>query len=932
MRKTHLHLSFLLLAMVTLPFGGLTAQNLFTNDGLAITNESGLTITVKGAVNNKNYGKLTNKGVLELTGSWTNSADADLDSGLVRFNGSSLQQITGDNKFYDLNINNTSGVTLVSGVQEAVREISIENGTFDVSADSMILRSDNNMTARIAEITGTGITGNITMERYLNTGATGWHFISSAVNGATVNDWDQEMILSGVGGVNGNACCPIFYSVQEYDETVGGTYDNGFVNITSINTPIATGKGYWVYTGTGPVSTTAFTFDVTSPANQFAISLPVSYDSSGGPTEDGWCLVGNPYPSPIDWDAAGWTKTNIDNTAYIWDPDNGVYATYTGPVGPDPGVGTNSGTRYIASSQAFWVKSNAALPALGVTESVKTDTLPAWFKTNDSIPNVFRLRVDGQGYGDELVIRFVPGASDGFDGAYDAYKISYSGSPAPQIATVLDTATDLTVNALPTLNADTTIPVRVTVTTSGTYTIQAGNFDDMPTTSCILLEDNITGTFTNLRTTSTYTFTITNTTILPRFTLHIGAPISSQAIDVACTGDNSGVAIVKGSGGGPWDYIWQELGGNTIQTNVNVAGADTLKGLAAGSYLFTVVDVNGICATRTDTVVIAEPSSTLSANATATNMSCYGTADGAAGFIAKGGATPYNYLWSTGATTASISNLAAGTYYGEITDANGCTRYDTVSILEPAAISIQHTKTDVACFGDNTGTIDLSVQGGTQPFAYAWSTGDSTEDVTNLASGMYAVTVNDANGCSSTYNGIEIDEGLQLLAGYTATPSITYLSSGATVQFTSISSNATSYFWEFADGATSAIANPAHTYTATGNYSVMLTIYNGPCEDSHSDGIVVLESTTGLSAASASDDGLLIVKDQGDVLVKFDYAKPKRAVIEVYSSSGQLVLTEAVEVAQDAVRLGLKHLAFEMYLVKVTTNEGVITKKVVIGE
>ena len=561
MRHKHLHLSVLLLAILVLPIGGLRAQDLFTNDGLTITNESGLTITIEGAVTNKNSGKLTNKGVLELTGHWTNTANPDLDSGLVRFNGSSLQQITGDNKFYDLNINNTSGVTLVSGVQEAVREISIKNGTFDVSADSMILRSDDNMTARIAEIAGTGdIAGDITMERYLNTGATGWHFISSAVNGATVDDWDQEMILSGVGGINGNACCPIFYSVQEYDETVGGTSDNGYVNITSIATPIATGKGYWVYTGTGSVNTTAFTFDVTSPANKFSVSLPVSFTPSGGSANDGWTLVGNPYPSPIDWDAAGWTKTSIDNAIYIWDADNGGrYATYVGPVDPDQGVGTNGGTRYIASSQAFWVKTNTASPSpvLEVTEAVKSTTLPAWFKTNDSIPNVFRLRIDGQGYGDELVIRFLPGANDGFDSEYDAYKLSYSGSPAPQISTVLDTAIDLSINALPTLNADTTIPVRVTVATSGTYTIQAGSFDDMPTTSCMLLEDNVTGTFTNLRTTSSYAFTIINTTTLPRFTLHIGAPIYSEAIDIACKGDNSGIAVAKGSGGGPWDYIWQ---------------------------------------------------------------------------------------------------------------------------------------------------------------------------------------------------------------------------------------------------------------------------------------------------------------------------------------------------------------------------------------
>ena len=113
---------------------------------------------------------------------------------------------------------------------------------------------------------------------------------------------------------------------------------------------------------------------------------------------------------------------------------------------------------------------------------------------------------------------------------------------------------------------------------------------------------------------------------------------------------------------------------------------------------------------------------------------------------------------------------------------------------------------------------------------------------------------------------------------------------------------------------------------------MLLTIYNGPCEDTHSDGIVVLESATGLSASPASDDGLLIVKDQGDVVAIFSYGKPTRAVIEVYSSNGQLILTKTVEVAQDNIRLGLKHLAFEMYLVKVTTDEGTSIKKVVIGE
>lgn len=81
--------------------------------------------------------------------------------------------------------------------------------------------------------------------------------------------------------------------------------------------------------------------------------LNPTFTASAGLIEDGWNLLNNPYCSAIDWDSPSWTKTNVDNAIYVYDRINDYYASYVGPIGMLPGVGTNGGTNIIASSQAF---------------------------------------------------------------------------------------------------------------------------------------------------------------------------------------------------------------------------------------------------------------------------------------------------------------------------------------------------------------------------------------------------------------------------------------------------------------------------------------------------------------------------------------------------------------------------------------------------
>ncbi|NCV57098.1 MAG: adhesin, partial [Betaproteobacteria bacterium] len=131
-------------------------------------------------------------------------------------------------------------------------------------------------------------------------------------------------------------------------------------------------------------------------------------------------------------------------------------------------------------------------------------------------------------------------------------------------------------------------------------------------------------------------------------------------------------------------------------------------------------------------------------------MGCFGNSTGSINLTVTGGVAPYTYAWTNNATTQNLTNIPAGVYTVVATDANGCTTTQTVTITQPqGALALSTTKVDVLCFGNSTGSINLTVTGGTAPYTYAWSNNTTQEDPQNLAAGTYTVTVTDANGCTA---------------------------------------------------------------------------------------------------------------------------------------------------------------------------------------
>ncbi len=185
----------------------------------------------------------------------------------------------------------------------------------------------------------------------------------------------------------------------------------------------------------------------------------------------------------------------------------------------------------------------------------------------------------------------------------------------------------------------------------------------------------------------------------------------------------------------PYIYLWSN---NSIAQSPN--------NLLAGNYSVTVANIYGCISVQNTT--ITQPTQ-LNGTASYTPVSCFGGSNGTASVTITGGSPQYTYLWSNGATTQNITGLLAGIYVDTVTDNNGCTVTNTVTVLEPTSyVSVSGTSSDVLCAGSSNGTITTNSTGGTSPYTYVWSNAQITSDISGLTIGNYIITVTDAHGCT----------------------------------------------------------------------------------------------------------------------------------------------------------------------------------------
>jgi hypothetical protein len=236
-----------------------------------------------------------------------------------------------------------------------------------------------------------------------------------------------------------------------------------------------------------------------------------------------------------------------------------------------------------------------------------------------------------------------------------------------------------------------------------------------------------------------YSVTINDTrncSVVKQFTVtQPSALVASVSGTMSSCGSSNGTATANTAGGtAPFTYRWS-----------NAATTGTVSSLGAGTYTVTITDANGCTSSSSITIT---PSTAVSLTVTPTAARCNGAASGSATSAVTGGTAPYTYLWSNGATTASLSNAVAGNYLLTVNDAVGCSVSQVVTISQPTAISTFLEVTDAVCSAN--GRIVPTISGGAAPYAYLWSNGATTATISSLAGGAYTLTITDANGCSKT--------------------------------------------------------------------------------------------------------------------------------------------------------------------------------------
>jgi gliding motility-associated-like protein len=295
-------------------------------------------------------------------------------------------------------------------------------------------------------------------------------------------------------------------------------------------------------------------------------------------------------------------------------------------------------------------------------------------------------------------------------------------------------------------------------------------------------------------------------------TIDSPSPILSNAVVVntSCGGQCNGSITLSTSGGtGTYSYSWS-----------NGALTGNISGLCVGTYIVQITDDNN-CVSF-DTLMISEPA-ILNLSISQTNVTCNGVCDGQLIGVASGGTIPYTYLWSNGPTIPSIALLCPNTYSLTVTDANGCQIISSATITEPAVLAATTSAIPNSCLAACDGEVNVLVNGGTPPYTYLWSPGNSTNPLqTNLCAGTYTVTVTDFNNCSINATAIVDEPTLITVNSSITSPTCNGACDGTITAQATGGNGPYTYSWSF-----NALTSPTITNLCAGSYTVFVTDLNG---------------------------------------------------------------------------------------------------------
>jgi Secretion system C-terminal sorting domain len=345
------------------------------------------------------------------------------------------------------------------------------NSSYNAGTNLLTVRSVSDVSGgSIGQIQGGTFSGTITVERFMSAKGSINRYVSSPVTNATLGDLANTYALHrGVG--------------QSYSEAVPGPFNLGYFNV-GLGATLVSGKGYLVYPEAS-FANVAVTWDVNGPltlnSNQKDVSLPVSFTaSSAGVSQDGWSLVGNPYPSNVVWEAGpGWSmSSNIEPIISVPDltKNAGVYPLYyyTSNLNDNSGDLQND---IIVTGQAFWVhaNSNSPTPSLTIHEQAKNSSLSGLFHREASSPaDQLIVSINNGKRQDRAFLIMNAKATEGYDHGLDGHKLK---NDEMTVYFVNKDDLQLVMHAVSEIPEEKLIPLDIEVALAGEYQITFPNVD-----------------------------------------------------------------------------------------------------------------------------------------------------------------------------------------------------------------------------------------------------------------------------------------------------------------------------------------------------------------------------------------------------------------------------------------------------------------------
>ena len=287
------------------------------------------------------------------------------------------------------------------------------------------------------------------------------------------------------------------------------------------------------------------------------------------------------------------------------------------------------------------------------------------------------------------------------------------------------------------------------------------------------------------------------------------------ADNLLCFSDTGSVILTVGGGTLNYSFIWS-----------NGALTQSLYGVGAGNYSVDIFDGNDCMITKN--TIITEPSEIISSPIPIiTDLQCYHDETGSIDISIIGGTPGYTYLWSNGENSSDINNLSAGIYEITVTDDNDCPYIASFIIEEPDSLAVSYNETHVNCHGNSNGEIDITVTGGTQLYNFDWSNLTSNEDLFNIPTGAYDLTITDANACITSVS-VNINEPSDIIYSVSTIDLLCEGEDEGQISISSISGGTPGYSYSI-DGGVSYQNSNIFTNLQSGNYSVRIKDANN-CE------------------------------------------------------------------------------------------------------